>query len=267
MIRRGGRRRRRRRSKARPIHEETEENGEDEEDEEDEEDPRRGREFTDDELEDAIVEFNDTGETLYAFQIDNSRGIANRRQALESRVPRSLDPTTAREQKKTREYVLRGLELIDIVEQTMIMEHIIDVLGTLEKAIHTRMIESVKRGCNIETLTGNAMIQLEGPADWNPGPKSPINASAIFETNCAKLDELHATLKKVMKLSDKAEKEGGEWRKRLKAFAKPIVFHGTGTPGIFHGIGPTIDQLQGEALERGAKARRPGVRKKRTRGR
>ncbi len=264
MIRRGGRRRRRRRSKARPIDEETEENGENGEDEEDEEeDPRRGREFTDDELKDAIVDFNKRGKAVYAFQIDNSKVIENRRQALESRVPKSLDPTIAREQATTRKHVLRGLELIDIIEQTMIMDHIIDVLGTLEREIYTRMTRFVKKGCNIETLTGNAMIQLEGPEDWNPGPESASKASTIFETKCAALARLHVTLKEVTKLSDEAEEEGGKWGKRLKAFDKRIVFHDTGTPGIFYGIGRTIEQLQEEALERQMEARRSGVRKKR----
>lgn len=195
-------------------------------------------------LEDAIANFTEVREGEIRRDLVNMKGMPDRQEALRRRVP---DPPSAA-QRKTRRNILKALELVDIVEQTLIVDDIIDELSTLEDRIHREMIGLVQDGCTVETLTGLSMTL---PERRSAGPASPAVAARIFRNQCEEMAFLHGALVRVSSLSDTAEAEGQKWGTRLKTFDKRVNFRDRGAPRFFASMGRWIEEKEvGRTKER-----------------
>lgn len=175
----------------------------------------------------------------------------DRRKALEARVPAMPGKGMA----AARRNILSGLELIDAVEQTRIIDDIMGYVALAEQSIFQEMKTLVDQGCNVETLTGNAM-RLPREGERYLGPEDPIKASIIFHEECSELSQIHAMWIRLKELEARAETQASRWGNAVKNFRKKVDFEDKTSQGFFLRIGSWVESQEVKGMEKKMKALR-----------
>ncbi len=265
-----------RRRKAEPIKDtkvfylpsaKTRDDDDDDDDDDDEIPPytKQDAKITLEDLKTAVEKFNRNDQAIYEAQLEALNNPKNRREALIARIPEPTTiPTTttttaerklARKMKLARKNIIDGLEMIDLLEQIDILDTMIGDLGGLERQIQNRISKLIRKGCNIETLTGNPMK----PPDmfrWEYGPSFPGNSAELFSTECSEIAFLQEVMLRVVKLSDQAETEGTTWGNKLKNFNRSLKFEDPYVRDVFSSLGKSFEELAIQADDKELRERR-----------
>ena len=206
-------------------------------------------------LKTAVVKFNRHDQAIYAAQLEALKNPKNRRKALADRIPEDTNADDTDATELARENVINGLEMIDILEQIDILDTMIGDLGGLERQVQNRISKLIRKGCNIEALTGNPM-KPPGTFRWEYGPLFPGDSTDLFSTKCSEIAFLNEVMMRLVKLSDKAETEGTTWGNKLKKFNKHIDFEDPSAGDIFSNLGELLEDLDVQADEEELRERR-----------